>query len=544
VPGSRSLRTAALLVVATIGLALNLRAWILLGPLLAQRNDVRLGEYLMLLGVPLLVAGVLRLPVGVLTDRYGARTMFPAVSLVAAGSVIGLGLAGSVPVIVAAGAVAGAAGTAFVVGATLVARTVGYGRRGLALGVFTIGSALAVLISAWSWKVDPGGRHAAMVLAGALVGFAALAVPLLRNETGGYRGASPVRRCVEMVRLAADTSLSLLYAVALGGVMAIAVYLSAYLTVVFGQPRLRALMVTGAVVMLAALARLAGGWWTDRRPTARLLTVCYGAAAVLCLAVAAAPPLWWLNAPLIAGTAVCDGLAGGALLALIGKAVRADSAGAVLGVTGAAASLGAVGLSLAVAGADRLSGTRAAGWLVLGAVLLGAALYVRANGLRVGLGLAVQPEPIPSPTAMTVAVVNESDTRWGAAAVVARLAELAANDELVVVYGSDEPAVPRRPADVLVAGLRDRLPRHSVVALPVGLRTGSVGQRAALFGEFVESGAVAIAVTPTGELSGVTAQLSSYLQADRVLLVSYSRTDGAGVHEVWDRGGSGTEVGD
>ena len=128
--------------------------------------------------------------------------------------------------------------------------------------------------------------------------------------------------------------------------------------------------------------------------------------------------------------------------------------------------------------------------------------------------------------------------------MVARLAELAANDELVVVYGSDEPAVPRRPADVLVAGLRDRLPRHSVVALPVGLRTGSVGQRAALFGEFVESGAVAIAVTPTGELSGVTAQLSSYLQADRVLLVSYSRTDGAGVHEVWDRGGFGTEVGD
>jgi len=262
VPGSRSLRTAALLVVATIGLALNLRAWILLGPLLAQRNDVRLGEYLMLLGVPLLVAGVLRLPVGVLTDRYGARTMFPAVSLVAAGSVIGLGLAGSVPVIVAAGAVAGAAGTAFVVGATLVARTVGYGRRGLALGVFTIGAALAVLISAWSWKVDPGGRHAAMVLAGALVGFAALAVPLLRNETGGYRGASPVRRCVEMVRLAADTSLSLLYAVALGGVMAIAVYLSAYLTVVFGQPRLRALMVTGAVVMLAVDPHLrpAGSW--------------------------------------------------------------------------------------------------------------------------------------------------------------------------------------------------------------------------------------------------------------------------------------------
>ena len=204
VPGSRSLRTAALLVVATIGLALNLRAWILLGPLLAQRNDVRLGEYLMLLGVPLLVAGVLRLPVGVLTDRYGARTMFPAVSLVAAGSVIGLGLAGSVPVIVAAGAVAGAAGTAFVVGATLVARTVGYGRRGLALGVFTIGSALAVLISAWSWKAagtprwcwparwsaSPRSRYRCCATRPA-----GTAVPRRCGAASRWSGWRPTRRC-------------------------------------------------------------------------------------------------------------------------------------------------------------------------------------------------------------------------------------------------------------------------------------------------------------------------------------------------------------
>src|SRR5207245_1612247 len=83
------------------------------------------------------------------------------------------------------------------------------------------------------------------------------------------------------------------------------------------------------------------------------------------------------------------------------------------------------------------------------------------------LGLAVRFEPPPSPTAMTVAVVGESDTRWGAAPIVARLAELAASDELVVVYGSDEPARPRLGANVLLVGLRDRLPRHSVVALRV-----------------------------------------------------------------------------
>ena len=46
VPGSHSLgrrRTAATLVVATVGLGLNLRAWILLGPHLHERFDVGTG---------------------------------------------------------------------------------------------------------------------------------------------------------------------------------------------------------------------------------------------------------------------------------------------------------------------------------------------------------------------------------------------------------------------------------------------------------------------------------------------------------------------
>ncbi|OLB81365.1 MAG: hypothetical protein AUI14_03625 [Actinobacteria bacterium 13_2_20CM_2_71_6] len=504
-----------------------------------------MGEYVLLLGLPLLVAALVRLPAGVLTDRFGARGMFPAVSLAAAASVFGLGFADSLPAVVVAGGLSGVAGTAFVVGASLVSRTFGYGRRGLALGVFSLGPAVAVAISATagSWGIDPGGRRAAFVLAGGLVALAGLAALVLRDDVGAYRFGSPVRRCLEIVRLAASTSLSLLYALALGGLVAIAVYLPAYLAAVFDLTWLRALEVTGVVVGLAAVARLAGGWWTDRRPTARLLLVCYAVAAGLCLALAVAPRLWWLTAPIVAAIAVCDGVASGALLALIGKAARADSVGAVMGVTGAAATLGGLLLSLLLAGVDRLSGSYATGWSLLGVVLLAVALYVRAHGLRIGLGLAVQSEPEPSPTAMTVAVVGESDTRWGAAAVVARLAELAVRDELVVVYGSDDAARPRRNANVLVTGLRDRLPRHSVVAVRVGLHTGSLGRHAALFGEFVESGAVAIAVTPTVDVRGVAAELSSYLQADRVLKVSYTLAAGADLHEVWDRSMTGTNGG-
>ncbi|HKT06111.1 MAG TPA: MFS transporter, partial [Rugosimonospora sp.] len=377
--------------------------------------------------------------------------------------------------------------------------------------------------------------RASLVLGAALLGFAGVAAAVLRDPVGDAGAGSAVRRCVHMVRLASRTYLSLLYGLALGGLVAVAVYLPAYLTDVFGLRPFPTLAVTAVVVVLASLARLAGGWWTDRHPTARALLVCYAVAAGLCLVVALAPRVWWLTSALVAGVAICDGLASGALLALIGKAARPESTGAVMGVTGAVAAFGPVCLSLLLAGVEQLTGSYVVAWFLLAVVLLAVAWYVYLRGLQIGLGLAVRHELSPSPAAMTIAVVGEAETRWGAAAVVARLAELAARDELVVVYGSDDVGNSRRDRNPLVVGLRDRLPRYRIEAIPVRPETGPLGADAAVFDEFVATGAVAVAVTPTPELGGVAAQLSTYLQADRVLKVSYTLNAGARLHKVWDR---------
>jgi NNP family nitrate/nitrite transporter-like MFS transporter len=311
------------------------------------------------------------------------------------------------------------------------------------------------------------------------------------------------------------------------------VFLPIYLATAFRVEWFHALAATGAVVVLAAAARLAGGWWTDRRPTARLLMVCYGVAAGLCLGAALAPRWGWLAMPVIAGIAVCDGLASGALLALIGKAVRADSAGAVMGVTGAAGAVGALLPPLLFTGVHALTHTYSMAWTLLAAVLLAAALYVRTHGLYIGLGLAVKFEPEPSPTRMTVAVLGESDTRLGAAAIVSRLAELAASDELVVVYRTDDRAGPRLSPHALAAGLRDRLPRHSVVVVRIARDPEVLGRDALLLGEYVEAGTLAIAVTPTAaDPRGVATELSIYLQADRTLMVSYTTAEGAELQPV------------
>src|SRR2546430_656744 len=73
-----------------------------------------------------------------------------------------------------------------------------------------------------------------------------------------------------------------------------------------------------------------------------------------------------------------------------------------------------------------------------------------------------------------------------------RLAELATREGRVVIYGPDEMAArPRRDANVLVPGLRERLPHRRIVAIRVAPHAGSVedlGTDAARLGEFVATG--------------------------------------------------------
>lgn len=109
-----------MLVLATLGFLVNFWAWALISPLgAAYRDELGLSSFqqALLVAVPVVVGSLGRIPVGALTDRFGARVMFPAVSALTILPVLFVGLAGTSFVrLIIGGFFLGIGGTAFAVG--------------------------------------------------------------------------------------------------------------------------------------------------------------------------------------------------------------------------------------------------------------------------------------------------------------------------------------------------------------------------------------------------------------------------------------------
>lgn len=122
-------------------------------------------------------------------------------------------------------------------------------------------------------------------------------------------------------------------------------------------------------------------------------------------------------------------------------------------------------------------------------------------------------------TAVTVAVVGESECRWGMRAVLARLAGLAATDELLIVFGTERRDAPA--GGCVVSGLRDHLPRHHIVDIYVPPPAAGLGRRDTdLVERLMEDGSLPVVVTSACSMHDIAASLATSVRADRVVRLS------------------------
>ncbi|MEU8804009.1 MFS transporter [Spirillospora sp. NPDC048819] len=341
-------RPMLMLVMATLGFAVNFWAWALLSPL-APRFQESLGltsfEQALLVAVPVVVGSLGRIPVGALTDRFGGRVMFPALSVITIAPVLYLGLLGhsSLGALLAGGFFLGVGGTVFAVGVPFISAWFPPERRGLALGIFGAGmGGTAVSALTTVPEVDAYGMEFPFEVMAVLLAVYAVAAWLVLREAPGRAApaASMAERLAATARLGVTWQMSALYAVAFGGYVAFSVYLPTYLKAEYGLEQADAASRMGGFVLLAVVMRPLGGWLSDRIGAVTVLTASLGLTAAGAAAQSFAPALmpWGTIAFLTMAAALGSG--SGATFALVGRLAPGNMVGAVTGVVGAAGGLG------------------------------------------------------------------------------------------------------------------------------------------------------------------------------------------------------------
>lgn len=336
-----------MLALATVGFAVTFWAWALLSPLgVSLREELGLTsfEQSLIVAVPVIVGSLGRIPVGALTDRVGARRMFPTVAVLTALPVLYLGhLADSFAEYLVAGFVLGLGGTTFAVGVPFVNAWYPPQRRGLAVGIFGAGMGGTAISSFTTVQLveTVGPSFPFDLVAVALVVFAGVAALLLRDPPDrAVPTGSMLARTLGTLRMPVTWYLAFLYAVTFGGFVAFSVYEPTYLATAYGLERSDAAFRTAGFVVLAVAARPVGGWLCDRFPPIPVLTVTFGVVTVLAVLASFELPLIPVGTAAFLGLAAALGAGTGAVFALVTRVVEPERVGAVTGVVGAAGGLG------------------------------------------------------------------------------------------------------------------------------------------------------------------------------------------------------------
>jgi NNP family nitrate/nitrite transporter-like MFS transporter len=400
VPGSRPW---VMLILATVGFAVNFWAWALLSPLGPKFKDVlHLSPFAqaLVVAVPVVVGSLGRIPVGALTDRFGGRVMFPLVSLAAIVPVLYLGLSGhsSLAGLLIGGFFLGIGGTSFAVGVPFVSAWFPPERRGLAIGVFGMGMGGTAISALTTVKLATAHGTAApfVITAAALAAFALVAALVLRDAPGRTVPAGTLAgRLAATVRLRVTWQASALYAVMFGGYVAFSVYLPTYLKTGYGLTQADAANRMAGFVVLAVAMRPVGGWLADRTEPVRVLA---GVLAVIIAGAAFqafAPPLAPLGTIAFLAMAAALGAGSGAVFALVAMLAPADKVGSVTGVVGAAGGLGGFIPPLVMGSVYGQFHSYGAGLAAL-AVVAAAALVLTSTAVRAALTACTPRTALPS----------------------------------------------------------------------------------------------------------------------------------------------------
>jgi len=228
-------------------------------------NETQFG---ILVAMPVLTGSLIRLPLGMWTDRYGGRIVFFILMLSTVFPIWLISRATEFWHFLVTSLFVGVAGGSFTVGIAYCARWFPRNRQGLAMGIFGVGNTGAAvtklvaptIVVAYGWTMVPQVYAVLMLVTAVLFWF------FTYTDEEHAAGASHVTIKEQLMVLKDPTvwRYSQYYSIVFGGYVALSLWMTKYYISEYGfDIRLAALLAAGFSIP-GGLLRAIGGWFSDK----------------------------------------------------------------------------------------------------------------------------------------------------------------------------------------------------------------------------------------------------------------------------------------
>lgn len=272
-------KSIQVLVLNTFAFTVCFAAWMMNGVLVTFLVDNGLyhwdkAQIGWLIGIPVLTGSITRLPVGVLTDRFGGRIVYTILMLLAAGAMWLVSMADSFATFILASLGFGLSGASFAVGIAYTSVWFSKERQGTALGIFGAGNAGAAITSMVAptvlraltsgeaglegWRQLPRIYAAALAVTAVLFWFLTYSKRVADAETRTIRDRLKPLGNIRVWRF------GLYYFLVFGGFVALAQWLVPYYVNVYTLSLTAAGMMASIFTLPSGVIRALGGWLSDR----------------------------------------------------------------------------------------------------------------------------------------------------------------------------------------------------------------------------------------------------------------------------------------
>lgn len=267
------------LLMNTLAFTVCFAVWTMYGVLITFLVDNRYlvidkGQIGWLIGIPVLTGSIMRLPVGLLTDKYGGKPVYLGVMVFAALSLFVTSQVSTFAGFMMAGLLFGMSGAAFAVGIAFSSVYFPKERQGTALGIFGMGnagSAVTTLAAPTMLKSFTNGgqniegwRLLPMVYGVSLLVMAGLFALFTTNKKVDHSGQRTLSEMLSPLKDVRVWRFGLYYFLVFGAFVALAQWLVPYYLNVYGMSLAMAGLLASVFSLPSGVIRAAGGWASDK----------------------------------------------------------------------------------------------------------------------------------------------------------------------------------------------------------------------------------------------------------------------------------------